>query len=39
MDRELIFEYYNRILRVIKEIIDDNRLTPEEKIKILGVIL
>lgn len=31
--------YYNKILRIIKEILDDPDLSDEEKIRILGVIL
>lgn len=31
--------YYNKILKVIKEILEDNELNDEDKIKILGVIL
>jgi len=34
-----IFMYYNKILRVVKEILDDPDLTDEEKIKTLGTIL
>ena len=32
-------EYYSCIVRVIKDIIDDQDLTDEDKIKMLGVIL
>ena len=31
--------YYNKILKVIKEIIEDNEMSDEDKIKTLGVIL
>jgi hypothetical protein len=35
----LVFGYYSRILRIVKDIIDDKQLTPEEKIRTLGTIL
>ena len=34
-----IFYYYDKILKIVKEIIDDNELNSEEKIRILGTIL
>ncbi len=33
------FYYYNKIVRVIKEIVDDEELTDEDKVRLLGVIL
>jgi len=29
-----VFYYYDKIIKVLKEILNDNELTPEEKIKI-----
>ena len=31
--------YYNKVLRVVKELLDDEELSGEEKVRILGVIL
>lgn len=31
--------YYDRLVRVIKDIVNDDELTSEEKIRLLGVIL
>ena len=36
---EAFVEHYARIVRDIKLVIDDERLSDEEKIKLLGVIL
>ena len=33
------FKHYNKLIRVIKDILDDDNLNSEEKIKMLGVIL
>lgn len=32
-------EYLNKVVRLIKEIIEDNRLSDEEKVRLLGTIL
>lgn len=39
MTQERIFHHYDRIVKDIKEIIDDPEMTDEEKIRVLGVIL
>jgi len=31
--------YYDKLVRVIKDIVNDDELTSEEKIRLLGVIL
>jgi len=31
--------YYNKILKIIKEILEDSELTSKDKIRILGIIL
>lgn len=36
---DLQIQYLNKIIRIIKEIVDDNSLTSEEKVRLLGVIL
>lgn len=36
---EKFMVYYNKTIRLIKEIIDDEELSDEEKIRLLGVIL
>lgn len=36
---DLEIEYFNKIIRVIKQIIEDERLSAKEKIRILGVVL
>ena len=38
MNEKFIY-HYDKLVRVIKNIIDDDELTSEEKIKLLGVIL
>ena len=38
-DENLMLDYYSRILKIIKEIIDDKELNAEQKIRMLGVIL
>lgn len=37
--KEKEYYYYNKIVKVIKEIVDDEDLTSEEKVRLLGVIL
>jgi len=32
-------EYLNKVVRLIKEIIEDNKMSDEEKIRLLGMIL
>ena len=41
MEREINKQayYFNKLIRVIKEILDDTELTPEEKIRLLAIIL
>jgi hypothetical protein len=41
MEREINKQayYFNKLIRVIKEILDDPELTPEEKIRLLAIIL
>jgi len=39
MTNHKVFAYYNKILRVVKEILEDPDLTDEEKIRTLGTIL
>jgi len=36
MDR---YEAYSRVVKVIKEIVDDSELSDEEKVRVLGTIL
>lgn len=36
---ERVMEHYNRIIRDLKLVMDDPELTPEEKLRILGMIL
>ena len=36
---ERFIHHYNKIVRCIKDVVDDEELTSEEKIKLLGVIL
>ena len=36
---ERFMYHYDKLIRVIKDILDDNELTSEEKIRLLGVIL
>jgi hypothetical protein len=36
---EKVFYYYAKIIKVLKEVLDSNELTPEEKIKVLATIL
>jgi len=36
---ERFIVYYDKLVRVIKDIVNDDELTSEEKIKLLGVIL
>lgn len=38
-DNERFIYHYDKIVRCIKDIIDDEELTNKEKIKLLGVIL
>ena len=38
-DKEHFFYYYAKIVRIIKEVVEDDDLTDEEKIRILGTIL
>ena len=41
-DRKKVTEthyYYNKVLKIVREIIEDKGLSDEDKIKILGVIL
>jgi len=32
-------EYLNKVVRLIKEIIEDNKMNDEEKVRLLGMIL
>lgn len=36
---ERFMYYYDKIIRVVKDIVDDSELTSEEKIRLLGVVL
>lgn len=36
---ERFVHHYNKIVRCIKDIVDDDDLSSEEKVKLLGVIL
>ncbi len=36
---ERFMHHYDKLIKVIKNIIDDEELTSEEKVRILGVIL
>ena len=38
-EQEMLLEYYNRILRVLKDVLVDERLNSETKIRFLGTIL
>ena len=35
---EAILEYYNKAVRLCKDITNDDRLTSEQKVRVLGVI-
>lgn len=39
MTQERVFYHYSRIVRDLKEILEDSDLTDEEKIKTLGTVL
>jgi len=39
MNKEKFFYYYAKIVKLIKQIIEDDELTDEEKIRLLGTIL
>jgi hypothetical protein len=34
-----VFFYYDRVVRLIKDVVEDDELSSEEKIRLLGVIL
>jgi len=36
---EIFNHYYSKLVGVIKEIVNDDRLSDEEKVRLLGVIL
>ena len=38
-NKNKFFYYYNKVVLLIKEIINDNELTDEEKVRLLGIIL
>lgn len=37
--KEKEYHYYNKVVKLIREVIEDEELTDEEKIRLLGVIL
>ena len=37
--KEKEYYYYNKVVRLVKEVVDDNELSDEEKVRLLGVIL
>lgn len=37
--KEVFIEYYAKVVNLIKQIVSDDRLSDEEKVRLLGVIL
>jgi hypothetical protein len=37
--KEREYYYYNKVVKLVKEVVDDDELTDEEKVRLLGVIL
>jgi hypothetical protein len=37
--KEVFFKYYDKVVKLIKEIVEDEELSSEEKVRLLGVIL